>query len=222
MSHLHIPDGVLPWHVWGVAWIAAIGVLLLAGMLERNATPRDIALRGSIGALVLAAMTLTIPVGPLEYHLSLLGPVGVLLGVTASFEVLFIVASILAFAGHGGFTVIGLNALLLGTGAAIARPVFRLAAPRAGAAAGLAIAAAVSQAVAGALWAAVMLLALRDAPAGRAVLGWAGGVAAALWAGGVVVETLVALAVGRFLARVKPELLPGAWTVAPAVGSTKG
>ncbi len=206
MSHLHIPDGVLPWPLWGSAWAAAFVILVVAGVIERGASPRDIAIRGSIGALVLAAMTLAIPVGPFEYHLSLLGPVGVLLGATASFEVLFIVASILAFAGHGGFTVVGLNALLLGAGAAVARPVFRLAVPRAGVAAALAIAAAVSQAAAGALWAVVMLMALRESPAGRAALGWAGGVAAAVWVGGVIVETLVALAVGRFLARVKPEL----------------
>jgi cobalt/nickel transport system permease protein len=160
-------------------------------------------------------MALTVPLGPVEYHVGLIGPVGVLLGAAGAFEVLFVVSAILALAGHGGLTVIGLNALLLGAGAAIARPVYVAARARMGPAASLALASAASQAFAGTAWVAVMALALGGAAgAHRAALPWAGALAAALWLGGLVVETLVGQGLGGFLARVKPELLPGELTAA--------
>src|SRR5262245_35782739 len=142
MSHLHIPDGVLPWIAWVPAWVLALAVLVVTAFASRRASPRDIALRGTLGALVLAAMSLTLPLGPFEYHLSLLGVLGVLAGPAAAFEAVFVVSAILALAGHGGLTVIGLNALVLGAGAAVARPLHRVLAPRLGAATALAVAAA--------------------------------------------------------------------------------
>jgi cobalt/nickel transport system permease protein len=211
MSHLHIPDGVLPWVVWLPAWMLALVVLGLAALASRRATPQQVAYRGTLGAMVLAAMTLALPLGPVEFHLSLLGVLGALLGPAAAFEALFVVSAILAFAGHGGLTVVGLNALVLGSGAAVARPVHGMLVARLGPAYALAVAAAVSQAVAGAVWTAVMLACLSRMPGAfgtRTTLAWGASVAAALWVGGIVVESLVALGLGRFLARVKPELLP--------------
>jgi len=222
MSHLHIPDGVLPWMLWAPAWLLALLVLGASAFASRRATPQQVAYRGTLGALVLAAMTLTVPLGPFEYHLSLLGVLGALLGAAGAFEALFIVSAILAFAGHGGLTVIGLNALVLGAGAAVARPIARALTPRLGPARALAIAAAASQAVAGAIWVAVMLATLRHEPGplgSRAALPWVGGVALVVWLAGIAVESLVALGIGRFLARVKPELLPGA---PPARGAFAG
>jgi len=210
VSHLHIPDGVLPVPIWGAAWAVALLVLVLSAMMSRRIRPQEIAYRGALGALLLAAMALTVPLGPVEYHVGLIGPVGVLLGAAGAFEVLFIVSAILALAGHGGLTVIGLNALLLGAGAAIARPIYLAVRPRTSPATALALASAASQAFAGTAWVAVMAFALRGGAGPRhAALPWAAGVAAALWIGGLVVETLVGRGLGRFLARVKPELLPG-------------
>jgi cobalt/nickel transport system permease protein len=212
MSHLHLPDGVLPWTVWAPAWLLAIAMLALAAWVSRHAAPQQIAYRGTLGALVLAAMTLTLPLGPFEYHLSLLGVLGVLAGPAGAYEALFVVSAILAFAGHGGLTVIGLNVLVLGAGAAIARPVHVALAPRIGLAKALAVAAAASQAVAGTVWSLVMLASLQRLPSefGRgATLGWIAAAMALMWIVGVTVETLVALGLGRFLVRVKPDLLPG-------------
>jgi cobalt/nickel transport system permease protein len=212
VSHLHIPDGVLPAQLWGAAWGIALLVLVLSGLASRQVRPQEIAYRGSLGALLLAAMAFTVPLGPIEYHLGLIGPVGVLLGAAGAFEVLFIVSAILALAGHGGLTVIGLNALLLGAGAVIARPVYLAARSRTSAATALALASAASQAFAGTAWVAVMMFALRSAasgtrrcrgpPASRRRCGSAGS-SSRRWSGH---------GLGRFLARVKPELLPGETT----------
>jgi len=205
---------VLPWWVWVPAW--GLALLLMLVLSRRASSPQQVAYRGALGALVLASMSLAVPLGPIEYHLGLLGPVGVLLGGAAAFEVLFIVAGILALIGHGGLTVVGLNALVLAAGATVARPTYRVWARTHSPARSFAAAAAVSQAVAGTLWTVVMLGALGGRVTGEAnpsglhaQTPLVVGVVATIWLLGLVVETTVAFGLGRFLARVKPELLPG-------------
>jgi ABC-type Co2+ transport system permease subunit len=163
-------------------------------------------------------MAVELPLGPIEYHLSLVGPIGALVGPAAAFPLVFVVSAILAFAGHGGFTVVGLNALVLGAGATVARPLYRRLAASRPAAPALAIATAISQGLSGLLWLAVMALALKlRSPQG--LTGPAAGLprvvvlsafALPLWIGGVLVESAVAYGLGRFLSRVRPDLLPTA------------
>jgi cobalt/nickel transport system permease protein len=215
MSHLHIPDGVLPPGVWGAGLAAALLLLVWTSRLGRDASRQGIAYQGAIGALVLAAMALEVPLGPFEYHLTLLGPVGVLLGPAAAFQVMFVSSAILALVGHGGLTVVGLNALVLGAGAALARPCFAVLAARTPAPWAMACATALAQGVAGVLWFAVVWLGLRSGtPAGR--IGLLGGLAFPMWLAGIVIESIVAFGLARFLARVRPDLLPGA--TAPSTG----
>jgi cobalt/nickel transport system permease protein len=186
----------------------------LSGRVLRDQGPREVAFRGALGALLLAAMSLHLPLGPFEYHLSLLGPIGVLLGAAAGFQVVFVVSAMLALVGHGGLTVVRLNALVLGAGVAVARPVYALVARGGRSGRTLACATASSQAVAGTLWVGIVGMALRAqaaaAPAHRSpeLLPLAFGAVIAMWVLGVVVEAFVAAGLGRFLARVKPELLP--------------
>ena len=125
MSHLHLPDGLLPLWLWLPALALVLATLLLSG---RRIEPRRVAYQGALGAMMLAAMS--VPLGPLDYHLALAGPVGVLLGPAASFQVVFVVTAILAFLGHGGFTAIGLNTLLLAGSATGAHLAFALTARR--------------------------------------------------------------------------------------------
>jgi cobalt/nickel transport system permease protein len=222
MSHLHIPDGLLPVWLW-------VGGLLVAGLLlvrasrrARGQSPQKIAYQGALGGLMLAAMA--IPLGPLEYHLTLAGPMGILLGGGGAFQVAFVVSAILALMGHGGLTVVGLNALVLGAGAGVAHRAYRPLARRMKPAAALAAGTALGQAVAGALWVAVMWLATRGwgpgtPPVDQAALDHRLGVLSIvvlpLWLLGIAVESLVAFGLGRFLARVQPGLLPqGGGTVA--------
>ena len=215
MSHLHIPDGVLPLRLWLTGLVLAAALLFLTSWLSRRQARSRVAYQGAIGALMLAAMAIELPLGPIDYHLSLVGPVGALLGGAAAFQVVFVVSTMLALIGHGGITVVGLNALVLGAGAAVARPLASLCARRFGTAASLAIATAAAQALSGGLWLAVIALEMRDSPRGhmlgqgpgRVVL--LAGLALPLWLTGIAVETLVAFGLGRFVARVRPDLLPG-------------
>lgn len=218
MSHLHIPDGVLPLAIWGPGLVVALLILVWSARLTRLASSQRVAYQGALGALVLAAMAVEIPLGPIEYHLTLLGPVGVLLGPAGAFQVMFVASAILALVGHGGITVVGLNALVLGAGAALARPCYlglarRLAPP--GAMAG---AAALAQGVSGLLWFGIVVLGMRRDVAPERI-GLFGGLAFPMWLLGVVVEALVAFGMARFLQRVRPDLLPGAVAPAPPAGS---
>jgi cobalt/nickel transport system permease protein len=209
MSHLHIPDGVLPWWVWAPGLAVALVLVALGARTRREERGLDIAIRGALGGLVLAAMAIELPLGPVEYHLCLVGPVGVLLGATGAFQVMFVVSAILAFAGHGGFTVVGLNALVLGAGAAIARPLYRSLSRRFVPGPALALTAAGAQAVSGVVWLAVVALALRfGVSASPTRVGVIGALTLPLWLVGISVEAAVGYGLARFLARVRPDLLP--------------
>jgi cobalt/nickel transport system permease protein len=216
VSHLHIPDGVLPAWLWAGGLAIALVLLALSARAGSAARPSSVAYQGALGGVVLLAMALEIPLGPIEYHLSLVGPVGVLLGAAGAFQAMFVACAILAFAGHGGFTVVGLNALVLGAGASLARPLYRALSTRWSAAASLAGATALAQAVSGLAWLAVLELALGAMPAGRSPgrLALLSAFALPLWAVGIATETAVAYGLARFLARVRPDLLP-----APASGA---
>jgi cobalt/nickel transport system permease protein len=209
VSHLHIPDGVLPPWLWAGGLVVAL-VLLALSARSGGARAGGVAFRSAIGGIVLLAMAIEIPLGPIEYHLSLVGPAGVLLGAAGAFQVMFVVCAILAFAGHGGFTVVGLNALVLGSGVALARPLFRALALRLSPAVSMALATALSQGASGLAWMAVVAIALRAgtiAPGGArpAVMS---AFALPMWAIGIAIEAAVAYGLGRFLARVRPDLLP--------------
>jgi cobalt/nickel transport system permease protein len=209
MSHLHIPDGVLPVLMWAPALGLALLLLVLGARALRGASPQRLAYQSALGALVLAAMVVELPLGPLDYHLTLVGPVGVLLGPAAIFQVVFVASAILALVGHGGLTVVGLNALVLGAGGALARPVYVACARRWAPPVALTAATAVTQIVSGAIWLAVMAVAMRVQAVGPHRVRLVAAVAFPLYLAGIVIESVVAFGIARFISRVRPDLLPG-------------
>jgi cobalt/nickel transport system permease protein len=214
MSHLHIPDGVLPVLLWAPGLALALLLLVLGARALRGASPQRLAYQSALGALVLAAMVVELPLGPLDFHLTLVGPVGVLLGAASVFQVVFVANAILALVGHGGLTVVGLNALVLGAGGVLARPVYLACAGRWGPPVALAAATAVTQIVSGALWLAVMAAAMHVQAVGPHRVKLVAGVAFPLYLAGIVIEAAVAFGVARFITRVRPDLLPGGATPA--------
>jgi cobalt/nickel transport system permease protein len=112
MSHIHLPDGVLPVWLWVSGWIVAI----VAGMvLSRLIRKDDLARRLPLLGMMAAAMVLgaAIEIVPIAYHVNLTIVSGILLGPSLIFLATFVVNIILALFGHGGITVIGLNTVVL-------------------------------------------------------------------------------------------------------------
>lgn len=219
MSHLHIPDGVLPVPLWAAGLLLMAAVLFLCTRGQASAGPRPVALQSALGGVMLVLMAVPVPITAFDYCMTLAGPVGVLIGGAGALQVSFVVTLILALMGQGGFTVIGLNTLVLGAGAAIARPAY-LAFVRALRPAGaMATATAVSQLFSTVLWIALLWLSVQLDPATAGDhevehgLRWLQGgvlVAVLLPMLGLAVglESLLGYGLARFLARVRPDLLP--------------
>src|SRR5450759_535267 len=123
MTHLHIPDGILPVGLWVLGLIVmvfALGFSLfrLRGMDRVKKIP----LLGAVAAVMLVAMSLEIL--PLAYHINLSVVAGILLGPALGFLAAFIANLMLALMGHGWITVIRLNTLLLGSEAVLGHALF--------------------------------------------------------------------------------------------------
>ncbi len=211
MSHLHLPDGVLPVWLWGSGWLAAAVFIAIGLRPQGRRSVHRVAIEGALTALMLAAMAVEIPMGPIEYHLTLAGPMGVLLGAAGAFQAAFIASAMLSFVGHGGFSLIGLNALNLGVVAVTAGWIYRRLVVRWHPGPALAIATGVAQVVGGLTWAMVMMVGIRahagSAGAAAAPSPLVPAVAAVLIVIGAIAEALVAFGFGRFLGRVRPDLL---------------
>ena len=129
MSHLHIPDGILPLWLVLAGWVATLALLAVsARRLDEAEMRRRVPLLGSVAALMLVAMASEIV--PIAYHINLTVVAGILVGGWLSIPTAFVVVTILALLGHGGVTVIGLNTLVIGSemllGAALFRGFVRL------------------------------------------------------------------------------------------------
>ena len=112
MSHIHIPDGVLPWWLWVPGWLLTLALLAFASHLAvRGESRRAVPLVGAVSALVLVSMSSEIV--PIAYHINLTVIAGVLLGPWLGAVSAFVVVLVLALLGHGGVTVVGVNTLII-------------------------------------------------------------------------------------------------------------
>lgn len=126
MSHIHIPDGVLPVWLWAAGWAVALALVWVASAVAKRAdVRRKVPLLGVVAALMLVSMSSEIV--PLAYHINLTVVAGALLGPWLGIIAAFIVEVLLALLGHGGVTVIGLNTLVIGLEVVLGWAVFRAA-----------------------------------------------------------------------------------------------
>jgi cobalt/nickel transport system permease protein len=125
MSHIHLPDGVLPIWLWALGYIVAILVgTILFRLIKKEELTRRLPLLGMMAAaMVLGA---AIEIVPIAYHVNLTVISGILLGPSLIFLATFVVNVILALFGHGGITVIGLNTLILSIEGVLGYFLFRL------------------------------------------------------------------------------------------------
>ena len=234
MSHIHVPDGMLP-AAWLLLGYGVSAALLAASLLAiRRGGRRQVPRLGGVAALMMLAMS--VPLGVIPTHVNLTTFAAIALGPWAGVTAVFAVNLFLALLGHGGLTVLGLNSAVmsaeLGAGWLLFRWVRRGAPP--GTAAALAAAGAVavsfalmlvvlgvSFALPGAppveqaalhaeprgLWDAAVSSPLGGVPgfsAGR--FGLAAAPVAAL---GIVLEAMVVGGLVSFVVRVRPDMLEG-------------
>ncbi len=112
MSHIHLPDGILPTWLWVSGYAAAILIwLVFFRWMKRDNLGKRLSLLGMMSAaMVLGA---SVEILPIAYHVNLTVISGILLGPALTYLATFVVNVILALFGHGGVTVIGLNTLTL-------------------------------------------------------------------------------------------------------------
>src|SRR4030066_2104933 len=125
MSHIHLPDGVLPIWLWVAGFIGAVlvGVILIK-LHKKEDLSRRLPLLGMMAAVMVLGAA--VEVVPIAYHVNLTAISGILLGPSLVFLATFVVNVILALFGHGGITVIGLNTLTLSVEGILAYFFFRL------------------------------------------------------------------------------------------------
>jgi cobalt/nickel transport system permease protein len=125
MSHIHLPDGVLPVWLWASGFIVAIliGTILLR-LTKKEELTRRLPLLGMMAAIMVLGASVEIV--PIAYHVNLTVFSGILLGPSLIFLATFVVNVILALFGHGGITVIGLNTLILSIEGVLGYYFFRL------------------------------------------------------------------------------------------------
>ncbi|EKE04413.1 MAG: ABC-type Co2+ transport system permease component-like protein [uncultured bacterium] len=112
MSHIHIPDGVLPfWLVMTGYLLIAIYFLFLAINKKKININKKIALVGVMSALMF--ITMTVEIIPPAYHMNLAVLSGIILGPVLSILAIFSANILLVLLGHGGISVIGLNAFVV-------------------------------------------------------------------------------------------------------------
>ena len=118
----HISDGVLSPEVLAAGWL--ITIIILAITLKKT-NIEEIPKLSVVTAAFFVASLVHFPVGPASVHLILNGLVGVIIGRLAYLSI-FIGIVLQAFLfGHGGITVIGVNALDMGLPALAAYGIFR-------------------------------------------------------------------------------------------------
>lgn len=112
MSHIHLPDGVLPVWLWLGGYVLVVAIAAILWRRHDTMTgAKRYALLGIFAALMILVMSIEIPLLP--YHANLSVVTAIILGPALAILVGFVTNLFLAFVGHGGITVVGLNTLVL-------------------------------------------------------------------------------------------------------------
>jgi len=113
MSHLHIPDGLLPVWLWLSGLVVALALVMFSlFMVRRMELRKKVPLIGMMSAMMLVGMNLEII--PIAYHVNLSVITAIILGPWLMVVTALIVNLLMAMVGHGGITVVGLNTIVIG------------------------------------------------------------------------------------------------------------
>ncbi|MEM7117278.1 MAG: cobalt transporter CbiM [Chloroflexota bacterium] len=131
---MHIPDGILPPLVWGgaMAVSGAITAYSLRKINEEDDPRSAVPKAAMMTAAFFVASSIFFPLPPplSSAHLILAGTMGVILGWYAFPAIIIgLILQAIVF-GHGGITVLGANALIMGVPALLVFGLFQLAKKR--------------------------------------------------------------------------------------------
>jgi cobalt/nickel transport system permease protein len=199
---MHISDGVLSTPVSIGGYVLAVGISALS---IRRMHIEDVPKISVVTAVFFVASLIHIPIGPTSVHLILNGLAGVILGFSAFVSIFFGLTLQSLLLQHGGITVIGVNACIMGLPAFVAYGIFKA---RLLTRFKYREAAFGAMAGAAAVLLASILLALALITAGKEFLTVAK-LAVLAHIPVMVVEGIVIGFCTAFLARVKPEILEG-------------
>jgi cobalt/nickel transport system permease protein len=128
---MHITDGLLPAPVWIGGYVcSSIVTWVSLSQIQKQADPTAGVPKASLlTAAFFVASAIHIPIPPASVHLVLNGLLGVILGYYAFPAILIgLFFQALAF-GHGGFSTLGINAVIMGFPALLSYQIFRLQVP---------------------------------------------------------------------------------------------
>jgi cobalt/nickel transport system permease protein len=114
MSHIHIPDGIIPFYIWLPGYMLTFAIIyIVIKTISKEQIKRVLPFTGIAAALMLIGMSVPLIIIPV--HISLAVLTGILIGPKMAFLVVFVVSMILAMFGHGGITIVGINTLVIGS-----------------------------------------------------------------------------------------------------------
>jgi len=126
MSHIHLPDGILPVWLWGAGWLIVIMYFILAGRFFRSDLNKKISFAAIFAAVMVIAQSVEIV--PIAYHLNLSVVSGIFLGPVWIAAAAFVVNLILSMFGHGGITVVGINTIIMSCEGILGYYIFKISA----------------------------------------------------------------------------------------------
>ena len=128
MTHVMVPDGVLPWWLSVAGWVVAVALLGLALWRLRGTTAaRTVPLVGVMTALMVVIMSIELV--PIGYELHLTALTGMVIGPWYGMITALLFNVLRALIGDGAFTNIGLNTVITGLEIALGAAMWRVLAP---------------------------------------------------------------------------------------------
>jgi len=199
---MHISEGILSGPVFGGGFaLMAVGAALTMRKMELEDIPKI----SVVTALFFVASLIKIPIGVASIHFILNGVAGIILGVRAFPAIMIGIVFQAILFGHGGLSVIGVNTVMMGTGALAAYAVWQLRHRFSFASKELVFAffaAAAATIISGTILALALIF------TGEAFFTNAG-IIFVTHIPLMLVEGLVAVACVKYLLKVKPEILAG-------------
>lgn len=117
MSHVHLPDGIIPVFWWILGYLITGSFLAVAFYrIKPDELRRKVPLLGIMAALMLIGQSV-LGIGPFHLNLAVLS--GIALGPWLGIIAVFVSTIFLSILGHGGITVVGLNTMVVGSEAVL-------------------------------------------------------------------------------------------------------